>query len=506
MNKLNKLDELFKNKLEDFPMGESPDAGWEEFASKFAQKSRFSWFKGPQSFLTWSVAATVVTVGIVAAIYLKQEPNPVSEVNKATVVENIDNQPTQTETESALPPASQAESAQPTSISSSTSASTPTPTSTSSNDVVEIQPVTSVSKSTPTIAIAESAVTHAAERPIATVEITSQESAIQAVSTTEIETIQAESSSLNPPLPVALVETGKEQVVNLMASLTFKDKFSAGPSRQTDFIRFPEKSFKHKPLFSTTIFGSLNKGNMPLILKDPNQNATFEYTQKAVIGTETEEYGLNLSWYYKDFILESGIGYLSVSQFFGDVMPQLTLQEVNTWDVFDTSYQVVDTVGSYLQISNSDSTWYYFIETNLVSSQDSILMTSYDTSASYEARKADNNFRYVDIPLVAGYNLSYGRYSGLFKTGIITSLLHKSSGYLITGPGEEDVIPISSLDIPVLRFDWYVAAEARYMLTSRYFISAEGFYRRSLKEEYFTSYINRKVYQSGIKIGLGMYF
>lgn len=245
---------------------------------------------------------------------------------------------------------------------------------------------------------------------------------------------------------------------------------------------------------------------MPLFLKDPSYSGTYEYTQKAVVGTEQQEYGLKFAWYHKDWMLESGLGYTVMSQYFGDVMQELTVQEVYSWDVFDVSYTVIDTTGAYLQIANNDSSWYYFTESNTMVGQDSTLVQSLDSISDFIPRKADNQFKYIELPLLAGYNFSYGRFSGIAKAGIITSLLHKASGSIITGPLDSDILSVSGLNIPVARFDYYGAIEARYLLTSRYFLSMEAYYRHSLKEEFFTSFINRKINQSGVKFGIGMYF
>ena len=133
-------------------------------------------------------------------------------------------------------------------------------------------------------------------------------------------------------------------------------------------------------------------------------------------------------------------------------------------------------------------------------------MSSTDTILNYVPRNEISRIRYIDVPLIAGYRLPIGPLIAIPKAGIIVSILQSAQGNLIDGPGSADILPINQSLLPKLRMDLYLALEATYPLGGPYYLSAEGFFRRSLSDEYYTPYISRRLNRNGIKIGIGMNF
>lgn len=472
------IDDLFKSKLGNYQLGDASD-GWTEFAGKWSTYRKFSFFRGGNGLLSYSIISSVVIVSLISVLIFNK-----------------------TETEALYLPASQDERI---TLASSETAPIIDENSDIQNigqDISNSEPGISPAYPAKTSVVSESG-SLAVNQPtnnlkfahkIITQPEKSSESVEESIAPVDIET----NYSAAHQLPAGNL------ILPALKPLSLSLPSINPPRSQADTRKFKLK--RPAGLWSLTLFTSLAKNSSPLSLTNPLFAENFNYLRNQLHSTQSQEYGFRISWSKKDWLFETGLSMLEIRQTSSDLQENLSFQQNFYYNVFDTSYVVVDTVGTYFQILNNDTTWFYFTNNQIINSQDSVLMSSTDTILNYVPRNEISRIRYIDIPLIAAYRLPIGPLTAIPKAGIIASILQSAQGNLIDGPGSSDILPINQSLLPKLRMDLYLAVEATYPLGGPYYLSAEGFFRRSLSDEYYTPYISRRLNRNGIKIGIGMNF
>ncbi|HNQ66747.1 MAG TPA: hypothetical protein PKN32_00075 [Bacteroidales bacterium] len=263
-----------------------------------------------------------------------------------------------------------------------------------------------------------------------------------------------------------------------------------------------------KSWFTVDLFYSpyLNSYSNKLLNSELEQNYNFYSANNKP--AYTYSVGLGVSFNYNRFRLESGFSYLQMPENLNQIIKvydtvttyQYNYFENHNWD-YDT-IMILD-LDEYLQgnivyIEYVDSCMFYFT--------DSVLLTHRDSVQIDKLINAENTYHIVDVPIIVGYEFSYGNLSITPKAGLITSFLTKRAG---TGYNIMSGEIVNATDLPsnTILFDYYAGINFQYRISKNTAIFIEPHLRSDINSLYKSSYaISEKSMKYGLKTGISIRF
>lgn len=142
-----------------------------------------------------------------------------------------------------------------------------------------------------------------------------------------------------------------------------------------------------------------------------NHLASFESSLKNATKSKMGyRFGLTGRIHYKNWFLGSGVHFGSSSNKFHFFRP--------FYQIDSTLISTLDTLDTYFVVNNSDTTWHYITQEVQMFQNDTLdLSSTHDTI---------NHFRYIEIPLTAGYNITLDKLQLKLYAGLI-------AGFLVSG-------------------------------------------------------------------------
>ena len=297
----------------------------------------------------------------------------------------------------------------------------------------------------------------------------------------------------------------------------------------TQISALPLKGFVNQPQFATpfltrnqSIYLSQQKGfsplsravsiwyspqlmNFELTTDDAESQQLLQYLKSGINRPSVINYGISLELSGKRFMFETGIGITDISYTSNYLTTDFTFQE-NTFGNYWDSLILNITSDSIFHIIGIDTTWEVYTQTDSLFLSDSISYVLTDTLKEEKSQKFNNTYKYLEIPLIAGYSINHGRFKTTVKGGVITSLLWKSTGQSLTGQSENDIYTIKRENFPTPRFDLYAGIETRFLMGTRYFLFGEAYYRKSVNPLLNPNNITYNFNSYGLKLGAGLFF
>lgn len=182
---------------------------------------------------------------------------------------------------------------------------------------------------------------------------------------------------------------------------------------------------------------------------------------------------------YARFSIESGIAYTAFNQKF----------DFN-YKVKTGGFYLKDTLDIYYTIAESDTAWYY------------VLDSTYQPVDVKDYRYvSDIKHHYIDLPLAFQYNQPLGRALLYGKACIITSV-HAGSKGLFLHAEELEVSPVSDLEFKPVNFSWLLGAGAILPLNKNVTFNVGIVYRKQLQGIYTHFAIDKRLSATGINAGV----
>jgi hypothetical protein len=179
------------------------------------------------------------------------------------------------------------------------------------------------------------------------------------------------------------------------------------------------------------------------------------------------------------------------------------------WDYFDNEKYLYDTTW-YLDLD-----WYLAtgqtrflpnVDSTLTLFTDSTLSVKYDSSAVLLQTTNRNSFSYLEIPLIARYQLVKGKLFCDAAVGLIPSFLISKTGNILSDKKDE-IIKTSNLGFDSgFNLAFYGAVTVGYKLSERYAIQAEPFIKRTIFTGIENDNISMKSNSLGIKFTVSFCF
>lgn len=218
--------------------------------------------------------------------------------------------------------------------------------------------------------------------------------------------------------------------------------------------------------------------------------------------------GLGLSFNYNRFNVESGVYYHKYTQSISQLIKEYNPITSSYFDYFENEYWNRDTTmildldeylnGNIVYIPYIDSTLLHYEDSTEIFYADSVLIDKLLSGA--------NSYHIIDVPIVAGYELRYNRFTVTPKAGLITSFVVKRLGnsYNIA---DGTIISADLLPNNKIVFDYYTAINLKFDINKHFSVFVEPHIRGDINSIYPTSYIiSEKSRKFGVKTGISYKF
>ncbi len=218
--------------------------------------------------------------------------------------------------------------------------------------------------------------------------------------------------------------------------------------------------------------------------------------------------GLGFSYTNNRFRVETGVAYhilngnINQETACYDTITSYTFNyfEAEKWN-YDTT-MILD-LDEYLQ---GNIVYIPYVDSTLVTYTDSIETAYQDSVLVNKLILANNTYHIIDIPVIAGYEFTYGKFSVTPKAGIITGLVVKNSGTAFNIM-DGKIYDASLLPANRVLFDYYAAVNLQYRISEHTSIFIEPHIRGDINSMYKETYaISEKTRKYGIKTGISFRF
>ncbi|MCF8373964.1 MAG: hypothetical protein K9H64_20235 [Bacteroidales bacterium] len=274
-----------------------------------------------------------------------------------------------------------------------------------------------------------------------------------------------------------------------------------------EYLSPPVNNRGYNPLsWAVSAYLAPQQPSVLLQSEDLEGEALLTYIESGLQQPSVFNGGIRMEVRGRNFLLESGISFLQISQKGKYQTLDIFNRDTTLWDFWDSSFTKIDTLDSYFQVFGNDTTWFYITQTNEITDTGS---TSYDSTITTRedlTHTFTNRYKYLEIPLIMGYSFTKSRLTTSVKAGVISSFLWQSHGQSISGLSKNDIYSFTHDDFPAIRLDLYSALELRYFFGPRYFVFGEAYYRQSFSPFIVRENISYRFNSYGLKLGAGVYF
>lgn len=260
--------------------------------------------------------------------------------------------------------------------------------------------------------------------------------------------------------------------------------------------------------FEVGAFYSPYKYGTNSTLKNDELASNYEIYKNGIRPTFSWGAGLSISYNFNRFRVESGLSYLSLNESFDQMVKSYEAQTVYSYDYFTNTYWDIDTtmildLDEYLQ---GNIVYIPFIDSLAVNFEDSLMISSVDSVLVNNKLSATSNVKYLEMPLIGGYEFTYGQFAITPKAGLICGLLTYigGTGYSVI---DGEIVAMESLSLNKINFDYYGAINLQYRIGEHLSIFAEPHIRGAINSSFKESYpIDSRSIKYGVRTGISYRF
>ncbi len=177
------------------------------------------------------------------------------------------------------------------------------------------------------------------------------------------------------------------------------------------------------------------------------------------------------------------------------------------YDVTQSGYWQTDTIESYFQYVNNDTTWVYITADNWIESTDSVLITDIDTNTTRSAYSVINKIVYLNIPIVLGFDIIKTKYwTCTLNAGLLPGIMLYSKGQTLS---TKDINEFNKIK-KSYHENFMLMIEAglfiQYNISPNVGIFIEPCYKQNLKLDHSNNSAGYSISYIGITGGIGLKF
>lgn len=216
----------------------------------------------------------------------------------------------------------------------------------------------------------------------------------------------------------------------------------------------------------------------------------------------TNTYGFNFEVLQKRFFYSTGV---QMTNFF----EEFSLED--KWETIDSSiftnvdvytYWNVDTVW-FLNLDSllvGDTVWVPYYDSTQINEYDTSYITNYDTTKHYLSYNKFNKMKYLEVPIIFGFQFGNKKWKYSIKTGLIAGFL-VSYDYKIALPRNEGILEGNFVKYS---FWSYTNLNIQYEFSDRFSVNLGIYGRIPLNNQMLIFDTNRRYYSYGFTFGIKM--
>lgn len=262
-----------------------------------------------------------------------------------------------------------------------------------------------------------------------------------------------------------------------------------------------------KPEWSVKGFCDIMNTSVLFRTKDPEQPVFLNDYQNSYNQETSNNYGLLIQYTDRNIVLQSGVMHSDFRQNFN--YSQKTV-DVDTFSFNQTiiySINVPDTVwfidmDHYL--ATGDTQYVSLIHYHQEDSVCTNTITRYDSIYNTNEFKTVNSYRYIEMPLLLGYQFKSGKFLLTPKVGLIAGFLIKTSG-LSLSERDDRIYPLSENTGDYMKtiFSYSLNFELTYKLTESLGLTIDPYFRKSLTSFFNSSSpVDGRYSATGLRLGI----
>ena len=221
------------------------------------------------------------------------------------------------------------------------------------------------------------------------------------------------------------------------------------------------------------------------------------------------DFSAGVKYYGKNWGFETGLGFSQQRFDFDHQDEIIKIDSTDYWEHFTREEYLYDTTW-YLDLdeylSTGNMVFIPSVDSTLTMVADSIAKIIIDSSTLLVPAKYNYSFSYLEIPLIARYQLIKGKLFCDAAVGLIPSFLISKTGNILSDKKDE-VIKTSDLGFDSgFNLAFYGAVTVGYKLSERYTLQVEPFIKRTIFTGIENDYVSMKSNSMGIKFTVSLCF
>ncbi|NMC98832.1 MAG: hypothetical protein GYA62_03820 [Bacteroidales bacterium] len=238
---------------------------------------------------------------------------------------------------------------------------------------------------------------------------------------------------------------------------------------------------KHRSI-SLYIAPTLFNSTLSFIAKEGNSlNSNYNPVKSTIFNNFAISFFYE--WQHFNFKLQTGITYQSLSKSYTYNNASFSNDTLYHLNIIDNSYYNY----SYIQVLNLDSLlltgdtiWMTYVDSTLVINYDTLQTTDIQTIRKNNNAKQKYGISAIEIPFLAGYSYSFGKFDLTLKAGSSISYILLTKGYLPSSSNDYGTEPFKQEKINNIYINIMAGAEANYFITDRISLSFMPLYRHNV--------------------------
>jgi len=215
-------------------------------------------------------------------------------------------------------------------------------------------------------------------------------------------------------------------------------------------------------------------------------------------------FGINL---HRPFLTySSGINFIQYRENFNFLSTNYSIDTIMGYSYFPETHMQIDSIALInidTLLATGDTVYYYFKDTNYITTIDSNLVSKLDSVEYKVDEKYVNTYSYIEIPLILSFNIYRTNYFLSPQFGIITSFFIDSKGKIVSlanlnqSESLKDETKFTAINLSL-----YAGLSFNYLLTRRLDFFTSAYFRKNIHSLYRDYPIVSRFNTFGFKFGL----
>jgi len=219
----------------------------------------------------------------------------------------------------------------------------------------------------------------------------------------------------------------------------------------------------------------------------------------------SKTFGLGINYHHQYTTLSSGFYLSNYREKFNYLVSDFLVDTVLAYRYFTTTEMGIDTIEFYNidSLLIGDTVIEYYYDTTRITTLDSTLIPKIDSVEYKKNDKADNSYRFIEIPLILNFNFYKSNMSISPQIGLITSFFMNSKGKIVSLADINQSIDIEKeTKFSKVNLSIYGGVRVNYFLSRKFDFFTSVYFRKSLNSIFIDYPIVSRFNTYGLSFGM----